>query len=108
MGDNQLEEQIRKWSERAEIARKQGQDELVTAALELKAMCEALSGSADTADKRPELLVKANRLRNEIEAGEQHRTMCVEHGLSDAAIDATYEIQALEKKLISLMQGAKD
>lgn len=97
------EDQISKWSERAQIARKQGQEDLEAAALELMSLCESLSKSAGELNK-PDILIKANLLRKQIEAGEKHRTMCVEHGLSDAAIDATYEIQALEKELVTLIQ----
>jgi hypothetical protein len=93
----------RRWSERAEIARKQGQDDVIAAAELLALMCEKLNATPEA--EEPEVLRKANLLRKKIEASERHRTMCVEHGLSDAAIDATYEIQALEKELVEVVKS---
>ncbi len=65
---------------------------------------DSLTAESDAAINEPEILRKANLFRKQIEASEQHRTMCVEHGLGDAAIDATYEIQAMEKQLVDLIQ----
>lgn len=90
------------WLERAGIASRQNQHELEAAYKTIAAFCELLSHKQDY-KQTPEFLKAANTLRKSIEAGEQHRTMCVEHGLSDAAIDATYEIQGLEKKLLELV-----
>ncbi len=97
-----LERKISAWSERARIADKQQQVEVMQAAMELVSAYEAL---IESNGEEPELLVKANLLRKRIEACEQHRTMAAEHGLSDEAIDATYEIQEMEKKLIELVRS---
>jgi hypothetical protein len=89
------------WSERVEIARRQNQEEMVAAAQYVVSTYEKLqSGMAE-----PAFLAPVNVLRKRIESSEQHRTMCVEHGLSDAAIDATYEIQQMEKELIELVRA---
>lgn len=88
------------WTERAEIARKQGQSQLVEVAMRIASMYQELESSNGA---EPDYLRKANILRKRIEATEQHRTMSVEHGLSDEAIDATHEIQELERQLIELI-----
>jgi hypothetical protein len=88
------------WLERAEIARKQGQEDVIRASLELASAYEQLS-PPDYIES--ELLVKANLLRKQIESSEQHRTMSVEHGLGNEAIDVTLEIQELEKQLVALV-----
>ncbi len=106
MNLSNIEDQIRKWTERAESARKHGQEDLMAAALELASMCQTLSKSP-TEINQPDVLIRANLLRKQLEASEQHRTMCVEHGLGDAAIDATYEIQRLGKELVTLVQCAQ-
>ena len=95
-----MEKKISAWAERASIARRQRQDDVAAASEAIKAIYERLMEAPSEA---PAFLEKANLLRKQIEATEQHRTMCVEHGLSDAAIDATYEIQELEKKLVELL-----
>jgi len=89
------------WSDRVEIARRQGQEEVVKASL---LMLDYYDSKLDASYEDPEVVAKANLLRKRIESSEQHRTMCVEHGLSDAAIDATYEIQDMEKQLVALLQ----
>jgi len=100
---NKIELQKRRWSERADIAQKQGQQDMVTASMSIISLYESLSLTPEM--NEPEVLIKLNLLRKQIEASEQHRTMCVEHGLSDAAIDATYEIQDLEKQLVELSRS---
>lgn len=89
------------WNDRVEIARRQSQDEVVKAAL---LMVDYYDTKLDPTYEDPEVVAKANLLRKRIESSEQHRTMCVEHGLSNAAIDATYEIQDMEKQLVVLLQ----
>lgn len=93
------------WVERASIADRQGQEDLQFACKALSSLCELYAGSP--AEKTPEFVKDANKIRKKIEASERHRTMCVEHGLSDAAIDATYEIQGLEKELLALLLNLK-
>lgn len=101
---NQLiAKRISAWSERAEIANKQTQVDVMQAALALASVYEALIQS--NVDE-PELLIKANLLRKRIEASEQHRTMAAEHGLSNEAIDATLEIQEMERNLVELVRSA--
>jgi hypothetical protein len=97
-----IKNQIFRWTERGEIARKQSQDELLGAVIKIIAIYEELLVS-DEDPGQSTLLIRVNGLRKRIEAAEQHRTMCAEHGLSDAAIDATYEIQSLEKELVDLI-----
>lgn len=89
------------WTERAGINERQGQSDLASAALTIAWFCKFLSECS--VEKLPEFIKEANTLRKKIEASERHRTMCVEHGLSDAAIDATYEIQSMEKRLLSIL-----
>lgn len=96
------------WSERVEIARRQNQNDMMAVAEYIVAAYDKLRGSgadASTAAAEPAFLGPANVLRKRIESSEQHRTMCVEHGLSDAAIDATYEIQQMEKELVELVRA---
>ena len=113
------------WSERVEIARRQNQDDMVAAAQYVVSTYEKLQSASSGAGGassgtggassgtggalgsigEPAFLAPANVLRKRIESSEQHRTMCVEHGLSDAAIDATYEIQQMEKELIELVRA---
>lgn len=94
---------ISAWSERAEIADRQRQGDVMQAALKLKVAYEAL---LESEVDEPDLLITANLLRKRIEASEQHRTMAAEHGLNDEAIDATFEIQAMEKQLVELVRSA--
>jgi hypothetical protein len=101
-GEQYVNEQIAQWNERAEIARTQGQDDVRAAALKVVSVYERLASDTTESDE-PESLKEALVLRKRIESSEQHRTMCVEHGLSDAAIDATYEIQQLERDLVALL-----
>jgi phage shock protein A len=103
LNTNKIESQKRRWSERAEIALRQGQTDLVMAVNTIISIYDSLAATPELTE--PEILIKVNLLRKQIEASEQHRTMCVEHGLSDAAIDATYEIQDLEKQLIKLCEN---
>ncbi len=63
------------------------------------------SVSAQAKKEEPDYLRRARRLRKTLEASEQHRTMCAEHGLDDSAIDATYEIQEIERELIELVKA---
>lgn len=105
-----IKDEVEAWNERAEIARRQKQDDVVSAALKLATSYQEMlptdedgSGNIDL-DAEADFMKEANLLRKQIESSEQHRTMCVEHGLSDAAIDATYEIQALERKLVALVK----
>ncbi|MBX9689221.1 MAG: hypothetical protein K2X27_21105 [Candidatus Obscuribacterales bacterium] len=100
-----MDDEIRRWSQRAEIAESQGQIDLLEAIQQLISMLNSSSKPTNEISIS-EFLARATLLRKKIEAGEQHRTMCVEHGLSDAAIDETYEIQALEKALIELIKKA--
>jgi hypothetical protein len=95
---------IHAWTERAEIARKQGQDDVVEICDDLVAIYQSLAGGTAVA---PEMLAKANLLRKRIESTEQHRTMSVEHGLGNEAIDATYEIKELENELLELVRNWK-
>lgn len=90
------------WLERASIAEKQGQKDLQAAANTFASYCEFLSNISEKRET-PAFIKTANTLRKKIEASERHRTMCVEHGLSDAAIDATYEIQSMEKELLNIL-----
>lgn len=90
------------WSERIEIARRQNQDDMVAVAQYIVAAYEKQPSESGP---EPAFLGPANVLRKRIESSEQHRTMCVEHGLSDAAIDATYEIQQMERELIELVRA---
>jgi hypothetical protein len=99
-----IKHQIFRWLERGEIARKQKQNELLAATTKIVAIYEGLLDSAEDPGEST-LLRKANGLRKRIESAEQHRTMCAEHGLSDAAIDATYEIQSMEKELVDLISN---
>jgi hypothetical protein len=89
------------WTDRVEIARRQNQEAVMKAAL---LMVDYYDSKLSPTDEDPDVVTKANLLRKRIESSEQHRTMCVEHGLSDAAIDATYEIQDIEKQLVALLQ----
>lgn len=99
--EKNIKDQISAWTQRQAIANKLGQDDVAAAA---QAVVSAYTNLLDSAkDGEPEMLLKANVLRKRIEASEQHRTMCVEHGLSNAAIDATYEIQELERQLVALI-----
>lgn len=99
------------WSERVEIARRQNQDEMVAVAQYIVSTYEKLQSAGEVGGgtpggmAEPAFLAPVNVLRKRIESSEQHRTMCVEHGLSDAAIDATYEIQQMEKELIELVRA---
>lgn len=102
--NTQNNEQIAHWKERAEIAQRQGQDDVRAAALKMVSAYEKLAEDSSEAEE-PDVLKQANLLRKKIESSEQHRTMCVEHGLSDAAIDATYEIQQMERDLVTLLQN---
>lgn len=99
----QLLDQISQWLERAEIARAHDNVEVASAAEKIAGICQGLL-ECQRESERPEILRQANRIRKQIESSEQHRTMCVEHGLSDAAIDATYEIQELEKQLVAVIR----
>lgn len=91
------------WIERSEIASRQGQAELARIAMILaEGYHQLLEANLDIGES--DQMLKANILRKQIEASEQHRTMCVEHGLSDAAIDTTYEIQAMEAELLALFK----
>jgi hypothetical protein len=95
--------QIRLWTERAEIARKQQQADVAEVAERLIMAYEDLMDQDEQPE--PEVMARANNLRNRIEATEQHRTMAAEHGLGNEAIDSTYEIQALEKELVELIHN---
>lgn len=97
-----IKDEVDAWNERAEIARRQKQDDVVAASLKLASAYQRILPADMNAEA--DFMKEANLLRKQIESSEQHRTMCVEHGLSDAAIDATYEIQALEKKLVALVK----
>jgi len=92
---------IEHWRNRIQIAEKQKQHDVVEAAARIVDAYEKLLESQSTGE--PAFLAQANNLRKKITASEQHRTMCVEHGLSDTAIDATLEIQELEKQLVALV-----
>src|SRR5687768_4183433 len=89
------------WSERATTAGKHGQADVEQVAMWLASKYQEL---VDSDAEEPEVLVNANLLRKRIESSEQHRTMSVEHGLGDEAIDVTYEIQELEKELVALVR----
>jgi hypothetical protein len=91
------------WSERAIIAGKHGQTDLAEVSLWLASKYQQLG---DSELEEPEVLARANLLRKRIESSEQHRTMSVEHGLGDEAIDVTYEIQELERELVVLVHQA--
>lgn len=99
----QLQSLVAVWEERAQIATRQGTENVAKAALHIASAYKALV-DADTESEEPAFLADADLLRKRIESSEQHRTMCVEHGLSDAAIDATYEIQKLERDLVALVE----
>jgi hypothetical protein len=102
------EENVSIWTQRAEESRKHGHSEVAAAATTVAAIYEQLLSNAESEwTEQAPLLIQANLIRKKIEASEQHRSMCVEHGLSDAAIDATYEIEALEKQLVSLVRDSK-
>jgi hypothetical protein len=101
MSEKMLEDEVFRWSQRVEIARKHGQQDVAAASTKI---CTLYKQALDN-NQQPthnQLLSKADAIRKRIEAAEQHRTMCAEHGLNDAAIDATYEIQALERRLVEL------
>lgn len=93
---------IAHWSNRVQIAEKQKQLDVVEAVFQIIRVYETLL-ECQSQDEEPAFLEQANTLRKKITASEQHRTMCVEHGLSDTAIDATLEIQDLEKQLVALV-----
>lgn len=96
-----IERLIAAWLERAEIARREGRREVAEAAEKVATGYRELTGEQD----EPAYLSKANLLRKRIESTEQHRTMAAEHGLSNEAIDSTYEIQELERELIDLVRS---
>lgn len=83
------------------MARQYGRQEMCDIATEL---AQQYKGLLIAHENEPDILQKAHRIRRKLEASEQYRTMCVEHGLNDSAIDVTYEIQELESKLIALVQ----
>lgn len=103
MSNSRFEQEIAAWVEREFIARKYGSAELADCATVLVRKYQELL--AAEAQEEPEPLTRARRLRRTLEASEQHRTMCVEHGLNDSAIDVTYEIQNIEKQLVELVKG---
>jgi hypothetical protein len=91
------------WQERVEIASRDGQNAVADAAAVLAAKyCQLVD--SDGSEAEPAILSAANLLRRKIEASEQHRTMAVEHGLGDEAIDVTLEIQGLERELVDLVR----
>ena len=98
---SKVERELANWQERARIAREYNNDALAAACDYLVQEYQLLLKSEE--EHENEFLLKALRLRKMMEASEQHRTMCVEHGLSDSAIDATYEIQEIERKIIALV-----
>lgn len=98
-----LNAQVAAWRRRSEIARANGQVELAEAAARLAGYCGKL---LESGSEIPEHLNQINVLRKRIEASEAHRTMSAEHGLNDEAIDTTYEIQELERELVSLVLAA--
>ena len=106
MRTSDIEEEIRAWAERSDMSRQYGKDPLARACSELAARYKKLLGEAENATESEEL-VSARNLRRKIEAAEQHRTMCAEHGLNDAAIDATYEIEELEQEIVALITDAE-
>lgn len=91
------------WRERADIARRDGHQAVAEAAAALSEKYSQLVES-DAPEAEPALFADANLLRRKIEASEQHRTMSVEHGLGDEAIDVTLEIQEMEKELVALVR----
>ena len=96
-----LQKHLAAWSQRAEIARRHGQDAVADAATVL--VSEYGKFIAAGLESEPAVFAAANTLRRKIEASEQHRTMSVEHGLGDEAIDVTLEIQEMEKELVALV-----
>lgn len=96
------QDEMAAWIERASIARKYGNEQFAAASDELASRYKTLIEQDEQSE--PDTLTKARQLRKTLEASEQHRTMCVEHGLSDAAIDATYEIQEIESQIVHLVQ----
>lgn len=92
------------WRERAEIARREGHLEVADAADTLSAEYKRLVES-EIPQPDPAILSAANLLRRKIEASEQHRTMSVEHGLGNEAIDVTLEIQEMERELVELVRA---
>lgn len=95
--------QLSAWRERAEIASRDGNAALADAAAALATKYNQLVESA-VPELEPAVFAAANLLRRKIEASEQHRTMSVEHGLGDEAIDVTLEIQEMEKELVALVR----
>ncbi|MBY0551469.1 MAG: hypothetical protein K2W95_29580 [Candidatus Obscuribacterales bacterium] len=91
------------WRERAAIASRDGHQAFADAAAALSAKYSQLV-ELDVPEAEPAMFAAANLLRRKIEASEQHRTMSVEHGLNDEAIDVTIEIQEMEKELVTLVQ----
>lgn len=103
---SKLESELANWQERASISRQYANEALASACDYLVKQYELLLNS-ESESSESELMLKAQRFRKMIEASEQHRTMCVEHGLDDSAIDATYEIQEIEGKLIALVSAER-
>lgn len=91
------------WRERVEIARRDGNGVVASAAHALAEKYRELVESASP-EPEPASVAAANLLRRKIEAAEQHRTMSVEHGLGDEAIDVTLEIQEMERELVALVR----
>lgn len=89
------------WTQRAQDCAALGSVEVAQAARVIVAAYEKLLESGES---EPPDLVQANKLRKRIEAAEAHRTMSAEHGLSNEAIDVTYEIRELESELVALIQ----
>ena len=98
---NGRNEIIERWNDRLRLSNQQNNQGLCNAIEKILALYNAMESSEIAFDN--ERLRTANHLRKQIESSEQHRTMCAEHGLNDAAIDTTLEIQELENQLIQLM-----
>lgn len=94
-----LESELAVWRERAGIARQYDNEKFALACDFFANLCESLLKSERS---QTDFLLKARHLRKKLEASEQHRTMCVEHGLNDSAIDTTYEIQEIETSLMAM------
>lgn len=95
--------QLAAWRERALIANRDGHEAVAEVAAFLAAKYSEFLES-EVPQTEPSMFTSANLLRRKIEASEQHRTMSVEHGLGDEAIDVTLEIQEMERELIALVQ----